>query len=101
MQALSLFSIFMLCLMSSISPAHADELATQSKTKQIWQLLDYLAVDYGKSVQDGNIISKNEYAEMQEFVSAAERQLVELPPTPAKPALSAGAADLRKAIAEK
>lgn len=87
--------------MSSVSPAHADEYATQSKTKQIWQLLDYLAVDYGKSVQDGNVISKNEYAEMQEFVSAAERQLVELPPTPAKPALSAGAARLRKAIAEK
>ncbi len=101
MQALSLFSIFMLCLMHSVSPAHADEFVTQSKTKQIWQLLDYLAVDYGKSVQDGNIISKPEYAEMQEFVSAAERQLVELPPTPAKPALSASAADLRKAVAEK
>ena len=101
MQALSLFSILLICLMSSVSPVHADELATQSKTKQIWQLLDYLAVDYGKSVQDGNVISKNEYAEMQEFVSAAERQLVELPPTPAKPALRASAAALRKAIAEK
>lgn len=87
--------------MSSVSPVHADELAAQSKTKQIWQLLDYLAVDYGKAVQDGNITSKAEYAEMQEFVSAAERQLVELPTTPAKPALIASAAALRNAIAEK
>lgn len=101
MQALNLFSVLLICLMSSLSPAHADELTTQSKTKQIWQLLDYLAVDYGKAVHDGNIISKPEYAEMQEFVSAAERQLVELPPTPARAELSASAARLRKAILEK
>lgn len=101
MQLLRIFLIVWGGILSLISPAYADEFATQSKTKQIWQLLDYLAVDYGKSVQDGNIISKNEYAEMQEFVSAAERQLVELPPTPAKPALSAGATRLRKAIAER
>ncbi|WP_136416103.1 FTR1 family protein [Herbaspirillum sp. ST 5-3] len=101
MQALRLFLIALFCLISSVSTAQADEAGTQDKAKQIWQLLDYLAVDYGKAVKDGKVASKDEYAEMQEFAHAAERQLAELPATPATPALLKGAAGLRAAIAEK
>lgn len=73
----------------------------QEKTKQIWQLLDYLAVDYNAAVKDGKIISAPEYAEMQEFVSSVEKQLAELPTNDTKKTLQARAAHLRGLIAEK
>ncbi|MGX0939380.1 high-affinity iron transporter [Cupriavidus metallidurans] len=101
MQVLRIFSIVLFYLVVSVSTAHADPLATQDKAKQIWQLLDYLAVDYGRSVKDGRVANEAEYAEMQEFAQAAERQLTELPPTPAAQQLATDAAALRSAIAEK
>lgn len=101
MQALRLLSIVLLSLLVTVSTAQADPLATQDKAKQIWQVLDYLAVDYGRSVKDGHVANEAEYAEMQEFAQAAERQLTELPPTPAAPELAKEAAALRASIAEK
>jgi high-affinity iron transporter len=61
--------------------AQAEVQTVQDQTKQIWQLLDYIAVDYGKAVKDGLTISDNEYKEMQEFADTAELQLQELPAT--------------------
>jgi len=101
MQFLRNFMVFMAFMVATMVQVHAEELAAQSKTKQIWQLLDYLAVDYGKSVKDGRVANENEYAEMQEFAHSAERQIAELPATPATSDLSKGAAALRAAIAGK
>ncbi|MBS0307557.1 MAG: FTR1 family protein [Proteobacteria bacterium] len=100
MPALRLFPFILICLMSLVSTAHADS-AAQDKAKQIWQLLDYLAVDYGKAVKDGAVANPSEYAEMQEFAHAAERQLGELPATAATPGLLKNVATLRKAIDAK
>ncbi len=101
MQALRIFLMVLVCLMSLVSTVHADDVSTQYKAKQIWQLLDYLAVDYGKAVKDAKVVSEDEYVEMQEFAQAAERQLSELPPTTASANLLKGAAALRVAIADK
>ena len=81
--------------------AHAAESDQQTKAKQLWQLLDYLAVDYGGAVRDGKVISAPEYAEMQEFALTAQHQLDELPPSAAKAAMLQGAAQLRAAVADK
>ena len=64
-------------------------------------MLDYLAVDYGRSVKDGTVVNQSEYAEMEEFASAAERQLAELPVNPAMPSLKTGVAALRASIGRK
>ena len=32
---------------------YAADLASEEKVKQIWQLLDYVAVDYGAAVSEG------------------------------------------------
>ncbi|MBS0367807.1 MAG: cytochrome c, partial [Proteobacteria bacterium] len=101
MQALRLLSIVLFSLVATVSIAQVAPQATQDKTKQIWQLLDYLAVDYGRSVKEGQVASEAEYAEMQEFAQAAERQLAELPATPAAPTLASDAAELRALIAQK
>lgn len=70
--------------------ASADEPSIQNRAKQIWQVLDYLAVDYGAAVSDGQIIEEAEYIEMQEFSQNAEQQLSELPPLPQKTILFSG-----------
>lgn len=80
---------------------YAADLANQAKAKQIWQLLDYLAVDYGKAVKDGAVISQDEYAEMREFAATAERQLTELPATAALTNLQKEATVLRQSIAAR
>jgi high-affinity iron transporter len=43
-------------------PAHAQEQA-----KRLIALLDYLGSDYKNAVKDGQVLSKDEYEEMQEF----------------------------------
>ena len=65
---------------SGLSLAENAPSTSQDQAKQIWQLLDYLAVDYGKAVQNGKIASVDEYREMQEFAREVSRQLEGLPP---------------------
>lgn len=86
-------------LMASVS--HAADAATEDKAKQIWQLLDYLAVDYSGAVADGKVTNQAEYAEMEEFSQVAERQLAELPDKPEKASLLQQAAALKTAISAK
>ncbi|WP_076593908.1 FTR1 family protein [Herminiimonas arsenitoxidans] len=86
---------------ASTQVAFAQDVATQDKAKQIWQVLDYLAVDYGASVQNGAVVSKSEYSEMQEFSENAEKQLASLPKTDASADLLRQAGKLRKLIADK
>lgn len=69
--------------------------------RQAWQLLDYLAVDYGAAVQGGKVISASEYAEMREFSEAVRAQLAALPSTPGQSQLVAQADRLIAAIAAK
>jgi high-affinity iron transporter len=101
MQSLRNLMILVACMVATMAQVHADELTTQTKAKQIWQLLDYLAVDYGKSVKDGKVANSSEYAEMQEFAQSAERQITELPAGSATSGLLKGAAALRATIDSK
>ena len=75
--------------------------ATEDSARQIWQLLDYLAVDYGGAVKDGKVIAADEYAEMQEFAQTASQQLAGLPDKPEKAWLLEQAAGLKRAIGGK
>jgi high-affinity iron transporter len=90
-----LFSMFI------ATPVIAQDAETQEKAKQIWQVLDYLAVDYGNAVKNGNVVSKDEYAEMQEFAQTAEKGLIGLPDTAGRKQLVQQAGSLRNLIAQK
>lgn len=59
--------------------------------RQTWQLLDYVAVDYGTAVKSGSVASEAEYAEMREFAGAVRTQLAALPSTPGQAGLIAQA----------
>jgi high-affinity iron transporter len=64
----------------SLTPAAA----APGDVQTTWQLLDYVAVDYGGAVQDGKVVSASEYAEMREFSASAVENISALAPTPAK-----------------
>ncbi|MGM9488086.1 FTR1 family protein [Ideonella sp. YS5] len=93
----ALFIAWMAVALSS----RAAQLPAEEKAKQVWQLLDYVAVDYGGAVAGGAVLDASEYAEMQEFTGAAEQQLGELPPHPGRDALLKQATALRTAVANK
>ena len=94
------FPLMLVCLIFAIS-IHAAESEQQSKARQVWQLFDYLAVDYGGAVRNSAVISISEYAEMQEFASTAQRLLDELPDTAGKEAMQERAVQLRNEVAGK
>jgi high-affinity iron transporter len=94
-------ALLFLSLIPYLSAAQAMNKPAQEKTRQIWQMLDYLAVDYGGAVKDGQIVSKKEYAEIVEFSQNAEQQIRDLPETTAKAKLAQEASELRKLIADK
>ncbi|MBY0509548.1 MAG: FTR1 family protein [Rhodospirillaceae bacterium] len=50
-----------------------------AEVRQVWKLLDYLAVDYPGAVTDGKIVSDAEFAEMKEFSNTALARLTGLP----------------------
>jgi len=69
--------------------------------RQTWQLLDYVAVDYGAAVKSGSVASEAEYAEMREFAGAVRTQLAALPSTPGQAGLIAQADQLVTAVESK
>lgn len=64
----------------AVGTAHANPKANEAEVRQLWQLLDYVAVDYVGAIQNGAVISELEYKEMQEFSSRARTQVAALPP---------------------
>lgn len=94
--------LFMTACVFTTANAQATETeVVQAKAKQVWQLLDYVAVDYGGAVSHGMVLKDSEYSEMQEFAAAAMRELGELPRGAASEGLQRRAADLEDAIANK
>ena len=77
-----------LALLVAFVPAPAPAAGT-ADVQATWQLLDYLAVDYGGAVRDGKVVSASEYAEMREFSASARDKIAALPANPAKAALVA------------
>ena len=77
-----------LLVAAGLSPVAAQD---GSDVRQAWQLLDYIAVDYGGAVADGKVVSDGEYAEMREFSATARERIGALPDIPQRAALLAQA----------
>lgn len=91
----------LLALWSLLQPVRAAELSEETQAKQVWQLLDYVAVDYGGAVAQNKVLNVAEYQEMQEFTVQAERQLGALPAHAQKTTLQRQATKLRQAVTKK
>lgn len=82
------------------SSAFAQNAAPED-SKQLWQLLDYVAVDYSGAVEDGVVISEAEYAEMLDFTMNAGAQLQSLPEHESKQNIASKISELRAAVLQK
>lgn len=69
--------------------------------RQIWQLVDYIAVDYVEAVENGAIKNEGEYAEMQEFAATVHTRLGSLPARDGLAALVTQAEGLQAAITNR
>lgn len=98
---LRLFVIFLFWMFAGRVFAAQVLPETQATAKQVWQVLDYLAVDYSKAVRDGKVVSADEYKEMQEFAGTVRHRLTELPEGQQKAQLVSRAQELQRAISDK
>lgn len=81
--------------------AQAQETGQADGAKQLWQLIDYVAVDYGGAVEHGKVVSEAEYAEMLDFTENAGAQITALPAHASKDAVTKAIAELRTAVVAK
>lgn len=83
--------------LSGIAPVAAQAVADK-EVRQVWQLLDYIGVDYREAVADGEVQNAAEYREMQEFAATAHERIAALPAHSGQPALLVQAGRLQAAI---
>ncbi|RQP21856.1 cytochrome c/FTR1 family iron permease [Piscinibacter terrae] len=91
--------ILAVCLLLGSVIAQAQ--TPDASVRQLWQLIDYVGVDYGGAVQKGNVVSSSEYAEMQEFAERAMQQAKALPEATGKADLLAATQALHEAVGRK
>ncbi|ANH66787.1 FTR1 family protein [Mitsuaria sp. 7] len=75
--------------------------AAEADVRRVWQILDYLAVDYAGAVQDGKIVAQSEYDEMREFAQTAHDKIAALEDKPERAALLRESEALQSEIAAK
>ncbi|HEX6993688.1 MAG TPA: cytochrome c/FTR1 family iron permease [Gammaproteobacteria bacterium] len=75
--------------------------AASADPARLAQLVDYVGVDYPEAVQNGEVVSDLEYAEMQEFSALIQQEIAALPAGPSRDALQPLARELEEAIAAK
>ena len=102
------FAIFLMvwASLAIVTPSGAqtpsqDASSTAQPVQTIWQLLDYIAVDYPGAVADGAVLNAFEYGEMSEFAASVEKRLADLAPSEAQSSLIEEAERLRNAVALK
>ena len=91
-------AVLLLAVCLCFRPSLAADADASADVRQVWKVLDYLAVDYAGAVANGAVSSESEYGEMKEFAETAVTRLTALPPRDGQPALVKQAEELRAAI---
>lgn len=76
-RVVAMLAWLMLIGVSAAVSAEDDKLDLQ--VRQLWQLIDYVAVDYGGAVVDGKVTNASEFREMEEFTATIRERLDSLP----------------------
>lgn len=88
-------------LMAGAALAQTVQPPPSTDARQLWQLVDYVAVDYGGAVANGAVVSETEYAEMRDFTDNATKQGQALATHAQKEAIVAAIGALREAVLRK
>lgn len=99
MKALSVVTITCSLFLAGIT--QAQQASTENDAKQLWQLIDYMSVDYGGAVQNGVVVSESEFAEMVEFTQNAIEKAEALPAHKDKESVVAAIKELHIAVERK
>lgn len=91
--------LFAFLILPLVLLGHPVQAQSGDTARTALHLLDYVAVDYGNAVQNGQIKSADEYAEMREFAQQAQALIQALPANPAQPGLLAQAHTLVRSVA--
>ena len=75
--------------------------AAEADVRRVWQMLDYLSVDYAGAVKNGAVFSESEFSEMKEFAHSSREKLAALDARPEQAALVKEADALSSAIEAK
>ena len=98
--ARSVCAALALCLLGGTAQSQTTG-AEAGGARQAWQLLEYMAVDYGGAVRDGQILEPGEYAEMQEFAATVRAKIAALPAAPQQAQLVSASEALLVAVGAK
>jgi len=93
--------IALLCCLVFSTAATAQSTESNESARQLWKLMDYMSVDYGGAVANGEVISESEYAEMLDFTENAQKQAQALPENASKANLIVAVDKLREAVVNK
>lgn len=74
---------------------------TAADVRRVWQILDYLSVDYAGAVRNGAVVSESEFDEMREFARTTRTKIGQLEARPEQAALAQQADALVAAIEAK
>ena len=96
-----LFASCLALIWATTAVTAAAETSSGADPRQIWQLLDYLAVDYAGAVSDDRVVNESEFKEMQEFAASVRTGIATLPKRPAQGELNSAAVKLEEAIAAR
>lgn len=100
-KAAVVLSAILMCALSGATMAQPAMAAEQTAVRQIWQLLDYISVDYQGAVSSGEVINQTEYTEMRDFTRRATDGLMALPTSPGRQELVNLSKDLVAAVDAK
>lgn len=86
-------------LTASMAASAADD-AADLQIRQLWQLIDYVAVDYAGAVTDGQVSNAGEFQEMTEFTATIRERVQSLPPREGRDLLAQQSQALQTAVSQ-
>ncbi|MAO60518.1 MAG: cytochrome C [Alcanivorax sp.] len=93
--------VFLLLSLFALSLSALTATARAADQTALVQLVEYVGADYINAVQDGEIVSDAEYAEMDEFTALLSEGIEGLPQAEGKDVLLGQARDLEAAVDDK
>lgn len=92
--------VILLVLATAGTAVSAADEGLDAHVRQLWQLIDYVAVDYAGAVVDGQVSNAGEYQEMVEFTATIRERIGSLPAREGKERLAEQSQALEIAVAE-
>lgn len=93
--------VLSILIFSGLAQAEAPAPAASDPAPRLLQMLDYVGVDYGPTVERGRVVNTVEYAEMEEFSGEILNLLKAMPAAPEKAGLLQSAQAIMTAVEQR